>query len=203
MSWYRCVWVCLIWNTLCFLYLNICFLLWVWEVSSHNFLKYIVNPPFLPLLVSLSCVDWQTLYYPVGVLHYFHFFSFGFLSAVLISIFLSSRSLLCSSLFFLLFTAFSPALVSANEFYNFSWFLLIVSSSFLEYFAFLLIAFHSFSILIFFLKLLSRLKEACFIVVLLEECSRSFNCEWFLCFFILLIFILLCEFRINSYLLWS
>ena len=77
-----------------------------------------------------------------------------------ISIFLSSRSLICSALFFLLFTAFSPALVSANEFYSFLWFLFIVSSSFLEYFAFLLIAFNSFNILIFFLKLLSiRLKR--------------------------------------------
>ena len=121
-----------------------------------------------------------------------------------ISIFLSSRSLICSALFFLLFTAFSPALVSANEFYSFSWFLFIVSSSFLEYFAFLLIALNSFNILIFFLKLLSiKTEEAWFIVALLEECSWSFNCEWFLCFFVLLIFLLLCEFRINNHLLWS
>ena len=37
----------LIWDPLCFLYLDICFLLQVWEVFSHNFLKYIFDPSLL------------------------------------------------------------------------------------------------------------------------------------------------------------
>ena len=31
-------------GTLCFFYLNMCFLLQVWEVASHNFVRYIFNP---------------------------------------------------------------------------------------------------------------------------------------------------------------
>ena len=60
----------------------------------------------------------------------------------MISIILSSRSLIHSSaLFILLFIAFSSAFISVNEGSNFSWFLFIVSSSFLQQSAFLLIAF--------------------------------------------------------------
>ena len=65
-----------------------------------------------------------------------------------ISIILSSRSLILSSVFvILLFIVMSSVFISANEFSNFSWLLLIVSSSFLQLSAFLLIAFlNSFSI---------------------------------------------------------
>ena len=73
-------------------------------------------------------------------------FSFIWLSVCyfdwVISIFLSSRSLILSSVFvILLFILMSSVFISANEFSNFSWLLLIVSSSFLQLSAFLLIAF--------------------------------------------------------------
>ena len=45
------VWVHLVWDPLCLLYLNICFCLQVWEVFSDNFLKYIFDP-LLPLSSS-------------------------------------------------------------------------------------------------------------------------------------------------------
>ena len=45
MSWGRSFWVHLLGGgPLGFLYLCICFLLWVWEVFSHNFFKYIFDP---------------------------------------------------------------------------------------------------------------------------------------------------------------
>ena len=40
-SWHGSLWVHLVWKPLCLLYLDICFLLQVWEVFSHNFIKYI------------------------------------------------------------------------------------------------------------------------------------------------------------------
>ena len=48
MSWCEFAWVHLVWDPLCFLFLDICFLQ-VWEVFSHNFLKYIFDA-----LLSLS-----------------------------------------------------------------------------------------------------------------------------------------------------
>ena len=41
--WCRSFGVHLVWDSLCFLYLDICFLLQVWEVFSHNFIKYIFH----------------------------------------------------------------------------------------------------------------------------------------------------------------
>ena len=112
-----------------------------------------------------------------------------------ISIILSSRS--SSALFILLFIAFSSAFISSNEFSNFSG-LLTASSSFLQQSAFLLIAFlNSFSIFI--IPLLNsvsvRLKKSVSLFVLSREFSVYFNWEWFLCFFLLLIFLLLYELR--------
>ena len=112
-----------------------------------------------------------------------------------ISIILSSRS--SSALFILLFMAFSSAFISSNEFSNFSG-LLTASSSFLQQSAFLLIAFlNSFSIFI--IPLLNsgsvRLKKSVSLFVLSREFSVYFNWEWFLCFFLLLIFLLLYELR--------
>ena len=49
----------------------------------------------------------------------------------------SNALILSSALFILLLFAFSSAFLSANEFYNFSWLLLIVSSSFLWYSTFI------------------------------------------------------------------
>ena len=42
-------WVHLVWDPVCFLCLDICLLLQPWEVSSHNFIRYIFYP-----LLSLS-----------------------------------------------------------------------------------------------------------------------------------------------------
>ena len=78
----------LVWGLLCFLYPSVSFLLQVWEVFSHSFFSvcFWLLFLFLPLLQSLICIDWQALCYSIGLLHCFHFFffSFGFLSAVLI-----------------------------------------------------------------------------------------------------------------------
>ena len=49
------VWVHLGWDPLCFLYLDICFLLQVWEVFNHKFIKYIFDP-FLSPCPSVTSV---------------------------------------------------------------------------------------------------------------------------------------------------
>ena len=41
MSWCSPILVHLVLDHLCFLYLDICFPLWAWDVFSHNFIKYI------------------------------------------------------------------------------------------------------------------------------------------------------------------
>ena len=90
-------------------------------------------------LESLFYIDWHTLYYPIELLFCVLFFFFFF---ILLFFFFpncsnfhysSSKSLVHpSTLFILLFHAFSSAFVSANQFCNFSRPLLIVSSSFLK-----------------------------------------------------------------------
>ena len=50
MSWCGSVWVHLVWDPLCLLNLEICFLLQVWEFFSHDFVKYIFDPLFSLLL---------------------------------------------------------------------------------------------------------------------------------------------------------
>ena len=45
------VWICsgpLIWDPLCFLYLNICLLPQVWEFFTHSFFKYMLDPLLSP-----------------------------------------------------------------------------------------------------------------------------------------------------------
>ena len=77
--------VLLVWDLLCFLFLDICFILSVWEFFSHNMFKYILNP----LLSFFSC--WKPYTVDVETLDIFWrshmllliFFSFVFLSAVL------------------------------------------------------------------------------------------------------------------------
>ena len=55
-----------------------------------------------------------------------------------------------------------------------------------------------------FLKLVFvRLKRSVSLFILSGEFSRSYNWEWFPCFFILLMFLLPSEFMKSSYLLWS
>ena len=94
--------------------------------------------PFLSLsfLESLLRVGFQAFCYPTSLIFFLLlWFPFAWMSVYfsdsVIFIILSSRSLFCSSaLFFLLFIAFSSLFISENDF----------SSSFLQYFAFLLIA---------------------------------------------------------------
>ena len=123
MSWYRSVWGHLVWDPLCFLYLDICFLIQVWEFFSYNFFKYIFDPLF-----SFFSF-WNTYYVQIGMfyttpqslilLSFFIWLSVCCFDWI-ISIILSSRSLILSSaLFILLFIAFSSAFMSANEFSNF------------------------------------------------------------------------------------
>ena len=86
---------------------------------------------------SLACFN-----YSIGLLYFFYYFFkcvfFVCCSIWVIYIILSFRSfILSSALFILLLFAFSSAFLSANEFYNFSWLLLIVSSSFLWYSTFI------------------------------------------------------------------
>ena len=97
-------------------------------ISSRRFLIFL----FVFIWLSVCYFDWVIACYFDWV----------------ISIILSSRSLILSSVFvILLFIVMSSVFISANEFSNFSWLLLIVSSSFLQLSAFLLIAFlNSFSI---------------------------------------------------------
>ena len=93
-------------------------------ILSHRFLIFLSF--FFFIWLSVCYFDWV-------IVCYFD---------CAISIILSSRSLILSSVFvILLFILMSSVFISANEFSNFSWLLLIVSSSFLQLSAFLLIAF--------------------------------------------------------------
>ena len=100
----------------------------------------------------------------------------------MISIILSSRSLIYSFAFFsLLFIDFGLALTSANEFLNFDCLIFIVSSSLLQWSAFLLIAFlNSFSILLrtFWNQALVDWKGL-FHFFFSGNFLHSFNWEWF------------------------
>ena len=118
MSWCRSLWVHLIWDPPCFLYLDICFLLQVWGVFSHNFFKYIFSPLFSffpfwnPCYLQIGTLQ---IIPQVGLLHCFHFFFFliqlsSCCSGWIISIILPSRSLMLSSaLFILVFITFTSA----------------------------------------------------------------------------------------------
>ena len=105
----------------------------------------------------------------------------------------------------LLFIAFSLAIVSACEFSNFNWLLFIISSSLLQWSAFVLITlFIYFSIFtISFLNSWSgRLERSVSLFVLSGDFSCYSNWEWLLCYFILLIFLWLYKLQWNCYLLW-
>ena len=132
----------------------------------------------------------------------------------MISINLSSKSLIRSSaLFILLFIVFSSVFISADEFSSFSWLLFIFSSSFLQceqavvprMLSVLLfisslnsLIFSLNSVNIFTISLLNsvsiRLHKCVSVLTALGEFSCCFNWEWFLSFFILLVFFFFCEF---------
>ena len=122
-----------------------------------------------------------------------------------ISIHLSSKSLIrFSALFLLLSIAISSVCVSANEFSNFSMFLLIFSSSCLKESALLFIStlnsliFSLNSFGIFTTSLLNsvsvRLQRS--VSLFAASCEFcSFHWDWFLSFFTLLMVFFFCEFR--------
>ena len=60
-SWCRSAWDYLVWDPLFFLYLDICFLLQVWELHSHNFIVYILDCFF-------SLFFWDSYEMNVGIL---------------------------------------------------------------------------------------------------------------------------------------
>ena len=79
MSWCGSVLVYIIWGPLCFLYLNICFLVQIREAFSCNFFKHIFYPLLsLPLPDLLLWIDWHILYYPIALVCCFHFFHLSF-----------------------------------------------------------------------------------------------------------------------------
>ena len=118
---------------LCFLYLDIYFLVYVWEV----FIQISWNAFSIPFSLSSFfqlCIDWHSLYYPI-ILTLLSFSSFGFLSVALIGWFPLFHLLehLCVLHYsFSIYIAFSSAFILASEFSNFSQLLFLVSSSFLE-----------------------------------------------------------------------
>ena len=138
MSWCGSVWIQIVWG-LC------ASCSWIF-VSFFRYEKFsaIISPNLFSIPFSFSSTSQipfmhrlHAFYYPTDLLYCFHFFFhlvFCLLSWLdIISIILSSRSLILSSaLFILLFNAFNSAIVFVSEFYNFSHFLLIVSSPFLK-----------------------------------------------------------------------
>ena len=108
------VWVHLVWDPLCFLYLDICFLLQDWDIFSHNFIKYILDPILslssfwdlynVPYIVNVGILDVIPEIFELFLLSFsffpsflLSFFLFSFCSSVwVISIILSSRLLVHS-----------------------------------------------------------------------------------------------------------
>ena len=121
-SWCGSIWVLLIWDPLSFLYLDICFLLWVWKVFNHDLLKYIFDPllslsppPGTPIMWMLVC-----LMLSQKALKWFPFFKncFSFhCSEWMISISLSSSSLMHFSVSFSLL--FNPSGVFYFNYFSF------------------------------------------------------------------------------------
>ena len=69
MSWCGSIWVRLVLDCLCFQYLSIHFLLYVWKISSHNFSLKIWSPYFSPLLLEpLLCIVGHILYIILQIL---------------------------------------------------------------------------------------------------------------------------------------
>ena len=119
-----------------------------------------------------------------------------------ISIILSSKSRIYPcALFILLFTTFSSAFMSANEFSNFSWLLLLLAS----FYSNLHLCWQSFiipsvfSLPPFWTRCLLDWRGLFHCLFLQGNSLGLFNREWFLYFFILLVFLLLCDFRRSNY----
>ena len=84
MSWCRSIWLHLVWDPLSFLYLDICFLLYIWQIFSHKFSNTFSIPFFL--------------FSPPGIL--------GSFICRLAHFTLSHRSLICFLFFFCFFFFF-------------------------------------------------------------------------------------------------
>ena len=116
----------LIWDLLCFLNLDICFLLQVREIFNHNFFKYTLDP----LLCFSACnanVGTLKCYFR-ALLGWFHLnFFFPVCSADwLFYIFLSSSSLMHSSVLLCLLFILSSVFISATELFMIMSFLYIL-----------------------------------------------------------------------------
>jgi len=116
----------LIWDLLCFLNLDICFLLQVREIFNHNFFKYTLDP----LLCFSACnanVGTLKCYFR-ALLGCFHLnFFFPVCSADwLFYIFLSSSSLMHSSVLLCLLFIPSSVFISATELFMIMSFLYIL-----------------------------------------------------------------------------
>ena len=128
------VWSRLVWDSPCFLYLDICLLLQAWEVFSHNFLKCFFKISSLSCLLGpLWCWYWYTWCYPKDRLLCFNFFSLLFFSRVVFIILPSTPlthflyHLVCCS--FLLVSFSSELLYSSALAGSFLYFLVLCENS--------------------------------------------------------------------------
>ena len=138
------IWLCVVClNSSClgllgFLYLDVCIHLYIWGFFSHKFFKYNFNslslssPSRIPIKCRLSQFVLFHRSHIAFILFYFFHLPICCLDWV-ISIFLSSMALICSSLFILLFIAFSSAFILEEYFPIFPWLLFIFYSSLLYF----------------------------------------------------------------------
>lgn len=122
----------LVWNSLWFLNLNICFLLQVWEVFSYNFIK-ISTVFFLSLLLgTLYNVNVSMLIVPevaYKLLSFlkicFPFCSFDWMTSIILS---SRMLMLCFVSPNMMLMSSSVFFISVFVFFSFDWFIPMFSS---------------------------------------------------------------------------
>ena len=150
-SWGGFIWAHLVLNCLCFQYLSIHFLLYVWEILSHNFSLNIWSPYFSPLLLGpLLCIIGHMLHIILQILHIVLFFPHLCLLFQLYDFHYSVLQITyCSSVSYSLISIVSGLIfISAIELSIFELFVFIVSSSLLHWSAFSINNLNSFSIFI-------------------------------------------------------
>ena len=144
------------------LYLGICFLLQVWEVFNHDFIKYILYAFFLSLLLgnpkTQMLVQLIMSQRSLILFSFFFFLSFPFCSSAwAISIILSSGLLMhCSMSRNLLLMRSRVFFISVIAFFNSDWFFPVFSSSLLKFFLCSSILFSSLAFLLLFLWILCQ-----------------------------------------------
>ena len=143
MSWCRSVWVCHVRNPVCLMCLDICFLFYVWEdfrlqVHFQHFLSFLsfwdpcyAHLNLLYIIPKITCI--------VFFIFFFFFFFFPVHLAVCLLSWLGDFPHSIFEVTYLFLHVIHSAihclysgLIMAMEFSNFSWFLLILSSSFLQ-----------------------------------------------------------------------